>query len=82
MDFLEYIKESAIILIPVLIVIGQIAKGTEKIKDKYIPVLLLPIGIIGSIACSGLNADAVLQGVLVTGAAVYLKQLQIQSKKD
>ena len=75
MDFLKYITENAIILVPVLYIIGNILKGTELLKDKYIPVVLTLIGIAFSIAIMGVNAQAVVQGVLVTGAAVYSNQL-------
>ena len=75
MDFLKYITENAIILVPVLYIIGNILKGTELLKDKYIPVVLTPIGIAFSIAIIGVNAQAVVQGILVTGAAVYSNQL-------
>ena len=42
---MNYIVENCLILIPVLYVIGAIVKGVEIIKDKYIPLVLLPIGI-------------------------------------
>lgn len=82
MEILTYITENALILIPVLIVIGQIIKNIEKIPDKWIPVILLPIGIIGAMALGGWSVDAAIQGVLVTGAAVYGNQLVKQIKKD
>lgn len=69
-------------MIPVLIIIGSIIKHTEKIKDKWIPLILLPIGIAGAVALAGVNADSVVQGVLVTGAAVYGNQLVKQLKKE
>ena len=82
MEFLKYITEQALILIPVLIIIGQIVKGIEKIPDKYIPLILLPLGILGAVALGGLNADAAIQGVLVTGAAVYGNQVWKQLHKN
>lgn len=41
MDFIEYITENALILIPVLYILGSFLKGLENIKDKYIPLVLL-----------------------------------------
>ena len=82
MDFLKYITENAIILVPVLYIVGAILKSTELIKDKYIPILLMPIGIAFSIAIMGVNAQAVVQGVLVTGATVYSNQLIKQLNKN
>ena len=57
-------------------------KNTEKISDRYIPVILLGFGIAGTIAIMGLNIEAVIQGVLVTGATVYTNQLMKQKNKD
>ena len=77
----EYIIENALILIPVLNVIGAIIKGVEKIPDKYIPLILLGFGILGSIAILGISPESVVQGVLVTGTAVYGNQVVKQFKK-
>lgn len=82
MDILNYIVENALILIPVLLIIGKIIKGIERIPDKYIPLILLPLGILGAIALGGLNVDSVIQGVLVTGVAVYGNQVYKQLKKE
>ncbi len=79
---IEYITENAIILIPVLNVIGQIVKGFDKIPDKFIPLILLFFGIVGAVAIMGLNVEAVIQGVLITGTAVYGNQVVKQLKKE
>mgnify|MGYP004550968121 CR=1 FL=1 len=80
-DFLSFITEKALILIPVLYILGIILKNTEKVHDKYIPLILLPIGIIFSIGILGLSVDSVIQGILITGASVYVNQLIKQQKK-
>ena len=82
MEFMEYIIENALILIPVLYVIGMFLKALEFIKDKYIPCILLVIGIVFSIALIGFNVNAVIQGILVSGATVLGNQLIKQYKKD
>ena len=35
MEFMNYIAENALILIPVLYIIGTFLKGLEYINDKY-----------------------------------------------
>ena len=82
MDFMEYITENALILIPVLYVIGMFLKALEFIKDKYIPCILLVVGIAFSVALIGLNVNAVIQGILVAGATVLGNQLIKQYKKE
>ena len=76
----KYLYEGTLILIPVLNVIGWILKNTQYIPDKYIPLILLPLGVLGSLGIMGFNVTAVLQGVLVTGTAVYSNQLVKQMK--
>ena len=78
----EFVLENALILIPVLNIIGAIIKGIEKIPDKYIPLILLGFGILGSVAILGLSPESVVQGVLVTGTAVYGNQVVKQLKKE
>jgi len=82
MDFAQYITQNALILIPVLYIIGMIVKNTEKVDDKYIPLVLLIAGIAGAVGIMGINGNAVVQGVLVTGATVYTNQVIKQSTKQ
>ena len=78
-NLMDYIIEQALVLIPVLYILGMMLKNTEKIKDWTIPWILLVCGIGSCIAIMGVNIQAVLQGVLVTGAAVFGNQLIKQS---
>lgn len=82
MDFMSYITEQALILIPVLYILGGILKQLEYVKDKYIPVILLLFGVSLSIPMSGLSVESIIQGILVTGAAVLTNQIKVQSKKE
>lgn len=79
---IEYIVENALVLVPVLNVIGMIVKSIEKVPNKYIPLILLFFGVVGAIAILGLTPHSVVQGVLVTGAAVYGNQIVKQLKKE
>lgn len=83
MEFINYVTENALILIPVLYIIGTILKGTSMVSDKFIPVILLPIGIGFSMAIiRTISIDAIIQGVLVTGVTVYSNQLYKQISKE
>ena len=79
---MNYIVEKCLILIPVLYVIGTILKNLEFIKDKYIPLILLPIGIALAIAIKGVDINSVIQGILVTGVTVYGNQIFKQINKE
>ena len=59
----------------------MLLKNVDVIPDKWIPLILLPLGIAGAIGLMGLNMDAAVQGVLVTGAAVYGHQIAKQMRK-
>lgn len=83
MDFLNYIVGNKLILIPVLYVIGYIIKNTRVIRNKFIPLLLLLIGIILSILMGGDTIiNNVVQGILVTGATVMTDQMIRQTSKN
>lgn len=81
MDFIiEYIVEQALIVIPVLLILGKIIKETPMVKDWLIPYVLLVLGVCFTVLLMGFNVDAVIQGVLVSGAAVFGHQLFVQGK--
>ena len=82
MDLTTYLIDEALVLIPVLIILGQIVKEIKEIPDKYIPLILLVLGIAGAIALIGISADSVIQGILVAGAAVYGNQIYKQLTKE
>lgn len=76
----EYLVQEALIVIPVLLILGKIIKETTLIENKYIPVTLLGLGIGFTLFLMGFNVHAVLQGILVAGAAVFSHQLYTQAK--
>ena len=78
----EYVVQQALIIIPVLLVIGKIIKETPTVKDWLIPYMLLAFGVVFAIALIGFNADAIIQGVLVSGAAVFGNQLFKQATEQ
>lgn len=79
---MNYIVDNCLILIPVLYIIGMILKNLEFIKDKYIPLILLPIGVALAIAIKGIDINSVIQGILVTGVTVYGNQIFKQINKE
>lgn len=87
----EYISPELLVLIPVLYIIGLAFKKAEWLDDKHIPVALGTVGILLSIlyVCAtstftGFQSilmgvfTALVQGVLVAGAAVYADQIKKQ----
>lgn len=94
MSILDYIYPELTIVVVLLWVLGKMIKGTERIKDKYIPLILGGVGVlvatayvIGSNDLSGgkawLNAvlSGVVQGVLCAGLAVYGNEIVSQLRK-
>ena len=82
MDFMNYIAENVLVLIPVIYIIGMFLKGLKGVSDKYIPVVLMFVSIAFSVAMLGLNVDSIIQGILIAGATVLSNQLIKQSKKS
>lgn len=90
----EYIKPELLVVAIVLYFIGMGIKNTEKISDKYIPIILGILGVIISaiyiVATSIFNGyqsvlmaifTAIVQGIMVAGLSVYANQLIKQSQK-
>ena len=76
----NYIVDDGLILIPVLYVIGYIIKQTNILSNRWIPLVLLVIGIMFSIFL--LNdpiVDRVIQGVLIAGVTVFIDQVKKQN---
>jgi hypothetical protein len=80
MDFMNFITEKGLIIIPVLYIIGAIIKNTNFIPNKFIPIILLALGITFTGATIGWTANGIIQGVLVAGATVLGNQLYKQAK--
>jgi len=94
MDLNNYIMPELLVGVPLLIIIGKIIKDTQRIKNRYIPLILGIIGIVFATAwtfimsCDPNIPHAIMvgftQGVLIAGMAVYGNQIfkQIKTKGD
>jgi Na+-translocating ferredoxin:NAD+ oxidoreductase RnfD subunit len=78
MDLISFLKDEALIVIPVLWIVGAIIKKTPKIPDWIIPYVLLIVGIVITNALLGFSIEASVQGVLVSGTAVFGHQIYKQ----
>lgn len=92
--FMDYIRPELIVVAVALYFIGVWIKGTETIKDKWIPLI---IGFIGVFICAvWVSATtpigtwqeflmavftAVIQGILVAALSTYVNQLIKQAGK-
>lgn len=90
-DILEFIKPELLALIPALYILGSFFKKSYFVRDESIPIALGIIGIalallwvLASSETEGSRGvfeaifTAVVQGLLVAGAAVYLNQVNKQ----
>ena len=84
MDLTKFVAEDMLVLVAVVYVIGLILKGLKFkfTKDNYIPAILLVVAILLSIFKRGFTFDAITQGVIVTGVAVYVNQFYKQTIKQ
>ena len=80
-DFMQFIMEKALILIPALYIIGIFLKKTPHVSDWMIPWILLIFGVTGAIFLTGDIVNGIIQGVLITGSTVLSHQLYKQTKK-
>lgn len=81
MDFMSYVVEQALILIPVLFLLGKFLKSSS-VPDKFIPLTLLAVGVILSMFMLGFTVNGFIQGVLVAGAAVFTNEVVKQANRE
>ncbi|OEF98137.1 phage holin family protein [Desulfuribacillus alkaliarsenatis] len=82
MDIMSLIMDNALPIVVALWILGRIIKGTNVIASKFIPLILLPVGIILTAwLLGGFTAENIIQGILVTGAAVYANEIMKQMQK-
>lgn len=92
---LNYVKPELVVLAVVLYLVGLALKKTQKVKDKFIPLILGIVGIllalIWVLATSELDGvqqimlavfTAIVQGVLVAGLSTYANQIIKQASKE
>ena len=90
----EFIRPELLVLIPVLYFVGMGLKSAQAFADKHIPIALGAVGIalaaLWVVATSTIASPqdgalavftAIVQGVLVAGASVYINQLIKQAQK-
>ena len=75
MEIINYIMDNALIVIPALWIIGKVIKEIPNIPNWIIPFALLIVGVPASMALVGWTVDGAIQGILVTGVAVYGNQI-------
>ena len=81
MDLIQYIVDEALIIVPVLWVVGVFLKQTPFIPNWAIVWVLLFLGVTLTMALLGVSIFSLMQGILVTGAAVMGHQLLKQTLK-
>ena len=81
-DGMEYIIDEALIMIPVLYILGSIIKHTTPLLNKWIPLILLLFSVAYTpILLGGYSADNIIQAVLIAGVTVFGHQLIKQTVK-
>ncbi|MCC0630781.1 MULTISPECIES: phage holin family protein [unclassified Clostridioides] len=79
-NLISFIPEQLLILVAALSIIGKGCKKYKQLDNKYIPVVLLALGIGFSVWMLGLNPSAVLQGVICWGISIGINQTYKQLK--
>lgn len=88
-ELTNYIPQELLIVIPVLYVVGFFVKHTQRVSDKFIPLILGGVGIVVCMFFEfmavgfGFEAvfDGIVQGILCAGLTVYINQVKKQVTK-
>ncbi|MCP8388339.1 phage holin family protein, partial [Clostridioides difficile] len=81
-NLISFIPEQLLILVAALSIIGKGCKKYKQLDNKYIPVVLLALGIGFSVWMLGLNPTSVLQGVICWGISIGINQTYKQLKEE
>ncbi|SJQ89905.1 phage holin family protein [Clostridioides difficile] len=81
-NLISFIPEQLLILVAALSIIGKGCKKYKQLDNKYIPVVLLILGIGFSIWMLELSPVAVLQGVICWGISIGINQTYKQLKEE
>ena len=94
-EMISYVKPELLVVSVVLYLAGIALKKTDRIKDKYIPlilggagILLCGIWVLSTSQLTGVQSIAmavftsIVQGILVAGLSTYIKQTVKQIKKE
>lgn len=81
MDITEYVKEEALVIIYVLYILGAFLKQADFLNNKFIPIVLVFMGIVMALGLLGLSFGSAVQGVLCAGGAVLTNEVITQAKK-
>ena len=73
--------DELVFIVPALWCIGYWLKSTPNVKDWIIPYVLCSLSIAGAILTVGFSVEAVANGVIAVGLAVFGNQLIKQTKK-
>ena len=79
-QLIEFVPEALFILIAALYCLGLFLKQS-KVKDNYIPLILLALGVAGALVVNGFNATSLMQGVIAAACAVFVKNIEKQLTK-
>lgn len=71
----SFINPESMILIPVLYLIGLFLDQTPKVPAWSTPWIKVFVGVVFCLAYYGMIIEAVVQGILVAGAAVLMRDL-------
>lgn len=80
MEFVDYLVQEAIILIPVYYFLGFVIKGS-KIKNDYIVFIILAVSLIFTpLYLGGYTPENIVQAVLVVAVSTFADQIGKQAK--
>jgi hypothetical protein len=80
LELLPFCDENYVILVPALWVLGYALKQTPKVPNWSIIWILTIVSLIFATISYGLTIDAIVNGLIASGTAVYGHQLLKQTK--
>ncbi|MEG0297635.1 MAG: phage holin family protein [Clostridium sp.] len=73
-NLVELVPNDLGIVIAATYVMGIYLKSQPRVKDHYIPTVLVLLAIVASMLISGFNVNSLLQGILCWGISIGINQ--------
>lgn len=80
-NLMELVPAELGIVTAATFIMGVYLKTQPKIKDHYIPTILILMAIVSSMIISGFNINSLLQGILCWGLSIGVNQFGKQLNK-
>lgn len=80
MNIWDFLQENNYLVAAVVWVLGEAIKKTDRLNEKYLPLILMPFSVLLSFWLIGVSAQSFAQGILCVGGAILIHKADDATK--